>query len=391
MGVSAVAERLFPVVYLEVNAVALLILLIVFFGQQRTGIGSPDQRLFRRLVVACGLMLVLDTGMWLLDARTFPGARVALYLVTAAYYIFTPLTAYAWVRYCDYRVHTDMQRLRRRRALYWAPFALNAAVCASSVWTGGVFYVDESNVYHRGPLFVVHGVLTLLYFLYALVLLWRPHAQKNMSRSERIYMTLFMLPPAVGVAIQWAVYGISVLWVMAAVSVLFIYINVQNQQIFSDPLTGLNNRRRLEQFTEIRLRQPLSGERLFALMIDLDHFKAINDAYGHAAGDRALIDMADALKKVCAQHNDFLARIGGDEFLLLCQRKDEAGVKQTVNELRSYVDELNQTSAEPYKLAFSAGWAEFDGDGTINADAVIAQADRRMYRFKGERGRKQQR
>ena len=53
-------------------------------------------------------------------------------------------------------------------------------------------------------------------------------------------------------AVQWTFYGVTVLWIMVAVSILFIYVNVQNQQIFSDPLTGLNNRRRFAQYLEMR-------------------------------------------------------------------------------------------------------------------------------------------
>ena len=72
------AERLFPILYLELDAVGLAILLIVLFGQQRTGRGSPDQRYFSALVLSGMAMLALDVFMWLLDGRTFPLARALL-------------------------------------------------------------------------------------------------------------------------------------------------------------------------------------------------------------------------------------------------------------------------------------------------------------------------
>ena len=87
-------------------------------------------------------------------------------------------------------------------------------------------------------------------------------------------------------------------------------------------------------------------------MIDLDRFKHINDTYGHAAGDRALMRMADALKRACAERNDFLARIGGDEFVLLCQRESEDEVRQTVDRLRGHLEALNALSDEPFDVAF---------------------------------------
>ena len=355
------AERLFPILYLELNAVGLTILLIVLFSQQRTGHGSADQRFFSALALSDVAMLALDSAMWLLDGQRFPLARPLLTLASAAYYLLTPLVAYFWLRYCDFHIYQDFDRLRRRRA----------------------FYLDAGNVYHRGAWFAVHGVVALSYLVYALAVIWQKASARRMTRAERLYLTLFMLPPAVGVAVQWTFYGVTALWIMVAVSILFIYVNVQNQQIFSDPLTGLNNRRRFAQYLEMRAQSaPSEGHRLYALMIDLDRFKHINDTYGHAAGDRALMRMAEALKRACAERNDFLARIGGDEFVLLCQREGEEGVRQTIDRLRGHLEALNALRDEPFDVLFSAGWAEFGKEGQTSADAVLAAADRHMYAIK---------
>ena len=355
------AERLFPILYLELNAVGLTILLIVLFSQQRTGHGSADQRFFSALALSDVAMLALDSAMWLLDGQRFPLAWPLLTLASAAYYLLTPLVAYFWLRYCDFHIYQDFDRLRRRRA----------------------FYLDAGNVYHRGAWFAVHGVVALSYLVYALAVIWQKASARRMTRAERLYLTLFMLPPAVGVAVQWTFYGVTALWIMVAVSILFIYVNVQNQQIFSDPLTGLNNRRRFAQYLEMRAQSaPSEGHRLYALMIDLDRFKHINDTYGHAAGDRALMRMAEALKRACAERNDFLARIGGDEFVLLCQREGEEGVRQTIDRLRGHLEALNALRDEPFDVLFSAGWAEFGKEGQTSADAVLAAADRHMYAIK---------
>lgn len=376
------AERLVPILYLEINAIGLLILLIVAFSQRRMGLSSARQRSFHSLLWSCGLMLALDTALWLLNGRTFPGARPLLCAVSTAYYAFAPLVAYFWLRYCDLHIYADPQRLRRRRGAYLAPFALNAALCLPSAWTGWVFYVDAANVHHRGRLFAAHALISLACLLYALCLVWRREAGARLTRAERVDMTLFMLPPIAGIVVQWLFYGVTVLWVMAAVAILFVYLNVQNEQIFSDPLTGLNNRRRFVQYLSLRAQTALpEGQRLFALMVDLDRFKHINDTYGHTVGDRALMRMAEALKRACAEHNDFLARIGGDEFVLLCQRESEEEVRETVALLRGHLEALNRLSDDPFNLAFSAGWAEF-GHAHTTAEAVLAAADRHMYSVK---------
>ena len=178
------AERLFPILYLELNAVGMTILLIVLFSRQRTGHGSADQRFFSALALSDAAMLALDTAMWLLDGQRFSHARPLLTLASAAYYLLTPLVAYFWLRYCDHHIYRDEKRLRRRRAAYLIPFLLNAALCVSSIWTGAVFYLDAANVYHRGAWFAVHGVVTLTYVLYALVLTW----QGSAARRLRVFL-----------------------------------------------------------------------------------------------------------------------------------------------------------------------------------------------------------
>ena len=70
------AERLFPILYLELNAVGLTILLIVLFSRQRTGHGSADQRFFSALALSDAAMLALDTAMWLLDGQRFSLAQI---------------------------------------------------------------------------------------------------------------------------------------------------------------------------------------------------------------------------------------------------------------------------------------------------------------------------
>ena len=377
------AGRLYTILYLELNAVGLVILFIVLFSQQRTGRGSPHQRCFSALVWSCVAMLVLDTGTWLLDGQAFPMARGLLLFFDAAYYLFTPLVACSWLRYCDHHIYNDQQRLRRQRLFYCIPFVLNGALCVSSIWTGSVFYLDAGNVYHRGPWFAVHGVVTLTYVLWALALVWQRGTARRLPPRERVYLTLFMLPPAVGIAVQWTFYGVTMLWIMVSVSILFIYINVQNQQIFTDPLTGLNNRRRFTQYLAIRTQAALpEGQHLYVLVLDLDRFKHINDTYGHAAGDRALMRMAEALKRACAGRNDFIARIGGDEFVLLCQRGGEEEMRHTVDHLRAHLEALNAVGDEPFRVAFSAGWAELGKDGRTGADAALAAADMHMYQIK---------
>lgn len=89
-----------------------------------------------------------------------------------------------------------------------------------------------------------------------------------------------------------------------------IYINIQNGEISTDYLTGLYNRRRLDEHLQRRLRMRRKEQKLFVIMMDMDKFKDINDKYGHAVGDEALVKMAELLRGICKESDDFIARMG---------------------------------------------------------------------------------
>lgn len=101
------------------------------------------------------------------------------------------------------------------------------------------------------------------------------------------------------------------------------FLEIQNGEIYSDALTGLNNRRRMEIYLQDKIHNT-SEEKPFRIhMIDVNDFKQVNDKFGHIVGDRALQLVADALRNVAGQMHGFCARYGGDEFVLILNEKQK--------------------------------------------------------------------
>jgi diguanylate cyclase (GGDEF)-like protein/PAS domain S-box-containing protein len=145
-----------------------------------------------------------------------------------------------------------------------------------------------------------------------------------------------------------------------------------------DALTGLYNRRRLTQELEQQLRYSRRYRRPFALLlIDLDHFKFVNDSLGHGAGDQLLIAVAEALLRR-ARATDVLARLGGDEFALLLREVDEERARTLAQEIGHVVGSLELGPG----VQASVGVAEFDGRGEFDADEVLVAADIALYEAK---------
>src|SRR5204863_6055428 len=150
-------------------------------------------------------------------------------------------------------------------------------------------------------------------------------------------------------------------------------------QALTDPLTGLANRRafdqRLVEETERALRH---GRELSLMLVDVDHFKAINDRFGHATGDRVLVNLARDMQAVMRQ-GDLLARIGGDEMAMIlgdCPPGQAADVARRM--LDAVVDD--PSLAQRHGVTLSIGVAGLASDRT--AEELLRIADQALYRAK---------
>lgn len=149
-----------------------------------------------------------------------------------------------------------------------------------------------------------------------------------------------------------------------------------------DALTAVANRRGFTLLAEQSLRLCRRRNVPMALVyLDLDGFKEVNDAFGHAEGDRALALFADRLRAT-ARDMDVVGRIGGDEFALLLVGTNVDQAEAVVARLQESIDALTAEADRPYELAFSHGIVAFDPDRHRSIDELMLESDRRMYERK---------
>jgi eukaryotic-like serine/threonine-protein kinase len=148
----------------------------------------------------------------------------------------------------------------------------------------------------------------------------------------------------------------------------------------TDGLTGVANRRHFMDLAEQKLAtSQRHGLALAALMLDLDHFKQVNDTYGHATGDQVIRAVAQRLAAMIRQ-DDLLGRYGGEEFALLVH--DAAGVAELAERLRAAVaTDPIPTDNGPLPVTVSIGVATLEASDT-SADAILARADAALYQAK---------
>jgi len=160
-----------------------------------------------------------------------------------------------------------------------------------------------------------------------------------------------------------------------------------NISMSKDSLTGLSVHRKIRNYLKMhidiakRYDEPLSY-----IILDIDHFKKVNDKYGHITGDNVLITLANLLKS-SVRITDFVGRYGGEEFVIILPRISEEEAFISIQRIRQIFAETNhQGDPKNFKITFSAGIASFPKYGDV--ESIMAVADRALYQAK-EQGRNQ--
>jgi diguanylate cyclase (GGDEF)-like protein len=146
----------------------------------------------------------------------------------------------------------------------------------------------------------------------------------------------------------------------------------------TDRLTGLFNRRKLDQILDdelIRSRRYAIG--FSVIILDIDHFKRVNDTHGHRVGDTVLEDMAKIMQE-CTREADSLARFGGEEFVMVCRHSGLEGCVATAEKLREAIAAHDFPGVGHLTASFGAATCHEDDD----AVSLLARADTALYRAK---------
>jgi len=164
----------------------------------------------------------------------------------------------------------------------------------------------------------------------------------------------------------------------AVVSFLIVLLNIQDQDIYTDYLTGINNRKKFDLYLQQKIDSSREGKTFSAIMLDLNGFKPINDVLGHDIGDEALRTVTKLFCS-CIGETDFIARIGGDEFCILSDIANEPELAQLAEKINGCLAEFNDTNARPYKLSVSMGCAVYNQEAGMTLVDFKRHIDSLMY------------
>ena len=367
-------------IYVELNALCLLILLAIAYQSSHNVNQQMNRVLFRHMVYGIGAALILDTIWVLIEGRVFPGATALNRVVNALYLSCGVVLGCVWYLYVLETLGYTITR--RLQCLVMMPGIAFTALNIASIWTGWTFTVSDANVYAHGPLFWLQmiGAYGMLLLSLGHIIVRLIDRDDRVPRRNVLKLLGFYIIPVIGALVSLPFTGMPGVWTCASVSIVLIYIDDQDSEILRDSLTGLNNRKTLDSAFSDYIRQAGPDNALYIFMIDLNHFKQINDTLGHPVGDEALVSTARILTGAMRDRRGIIARFGGDEFLMMSFFANDGEAARFAQALRDGFEEFNRVHDLPYTLDASIGFQRYARG--MSLEEMIRQADANLYEDK---------
>ena len=285
-------------------------------------------------------------------------------------FLFFSLCTFSWFNYI--LTMLEIQYVKKTQTLIaLIPLIVSVVLLLMNPLNGILFKIDQNGNFQEGPFYLLYVFINDLYFMvgayqsYAYSCRAKNYQQKKSYQILGIYMAVMLI---VG-TLQDIFRQVPIFCVGTSLSILIVYISLEEQMISIDPLTQLNNRNRMEQHLfECVRSQDLN---MYLLVLDVNRFKKINDEHGHAQGDLALKAIANCLKESCIEKSDFIARYGGDEFVIVYKGNDVEGLCQRIH---TYIQQLSF----PFDLDVSIGYAQYKKEMRKWNDWFI-KADKQLY------------
>ncbi len=276
---------------------------------------------------------------------------------------------------------------RPQRKYYTMAFQIFAMVniilvTFSSALGLNLFFYFEDGIYHRGPLFMLRAVFMMIFIvlLVVYVIIYRKHIMNEYRHSLILLPALALL----GSVLQIFFANMDTTYAGITIGCLILFFFLQSRDVDVDYLTGVLNRRGLDLKLEESIRQSLTnGGKFSAIMMDVDHFKEINDHYGHSAGDQTVKDIANILVEVFGQ-KAAIGRFGGDEFCIISETYNATEIESGIERVHKKIKEFREKKGWNEAIDVSCGYRIYDPEDAVSAEEFQKMIDLLMYREKKE-------
>jgi diguanylate cyclase (GGDEF)-like protein len=364
----------------------LVILLILATYIRLYSIDHFRRNTFCKILVFCLAAIASDMALLLLDGISGGFVYSIRYFFNASYRLFQILSCYYIMVFIDYMIFKRTYRSGKVLRVTYIISGIYAVILILN-YIFEVCHVNFiDNIFYKKGYFYIRLIICYGSLLFALGELI---SYRSLLKRSQVFI-FFALPILfiLSLTFYFVITTARLNWPFVTTALLYAYFFLVQSYVSVDPLTETGNRLSFNEFTE-KLSQTATGESWAIVMIDMDHFKQINDTFGHQEGDNALGYMAEIIKS-CVKKDDFVARYGGDEFMLATKvEKDTAenDISKLMNEIKIVINIFNEREVCPFKLEISYGYDVYTADGTQSLAKFLTHIDDLMYKNKNERRR----
>ncbi len=357
------------------NSIGCIILIVLMISshlvRQRRLLSD---RLFTLMAALTASGCILEMVSFIVDGKTFNGSHEIAMSLNTLLYLDNISASFLWCLYVDLRFYSSRQHTADIAAKLCIPYFIGVAGLLANLKGEFLFSIGNDGFYQRQ--IAGYAYYIIMGFYLTVSVLMRLRYKNATGRPKFFPIWMFILPIIIGTTAQMIFYGISLAWCSVAIGLVGIHMSLQNELAYIDPLTKLYNRNYLN---HIMSQMMYSHSSMCGIMLDMDHFKYINDTFGHTEGDNALVETARLLIGAVSE-KVIVIRFAGDEFILLFPGGSRNELDSAVKSLRAAVNEFNNSNKKPYAISFSIGTSIFDGNS--DADSFLNEMDENMYEEK---------
>lgn len=367
--------------YFEANMVCFILFGIMLTRDLLSRDRQERQIKYDHALIAFMAYFVSDTIWAAVIAGILPSNRFTVLTINFANYVAMAMISFMWLRFVMAVENIPNREKKANKFFILLPhFLSTVALIVTYLVAPQVLFDEKLNPLPAVSVFLI-GVPIIYIATVLFYTIQRAGKEKNPAeRKKHLYIGFYPL-----IVVGCGIFQVIVLpdtpifCFGCTVLMLIFYIQSMESQISVDPLTGLNNRGALHRFIaqDSNLRREA---RTFIIMLDVNDFKSINDSYGHAEGDHALVIVADSLKKAAqtCSVTPFLGRFGGDEFVIIAHPQNEEDLKVLVVTIRETIHAKCESEKTPYKISIGIGYDEFLGEQDT-FQKCMQRADHKLY------------
>ena len=396
LGVFCVGKGLFPkkgdqrmsdfaLYYIEANIMCIIVFAILLIHNHFNLDRQEKQIKYDHVLIVFMLYFVADCLWAAIEAEIIPKTRFAMAANAFMLYVLMGATVYCWLIYVMAYVQVPHRNRPINRFAVLFPFLISTMVLVLHYILAPQTLISEAN--EALPDFSIYLIVVPDIYLVAILFYTfrKARGEENpMEKRKYIFVGAFPLLVMTGGMIETLFFPhLPIYCFTCLILMLVFYIQAIEVRVSMDPLTNLNNRGQLMRYISQKSNLHQEGRQTYVVMMDIDDFKAINDTYGHAEGDKALVTVANSLKKVVKKNGmpSFLGRYGGDEFILIAHPEMKEQIDHLISIAREEISRECADDGIPYLLLVSAGYDELKKEQDSFQNCV-QRADEKLYQDK---------